>query len=112
MRKRNIKWRQLLDTEEHICHVCLVPIAFSSKKTLKVHSIKIHNSRNDQIRRGRFVRFLSEEEIESQSERKIACSICNEQFSCKQKLDVHTRESHNTVMYKCRLCSKEFQKER
>ena len=100
------------NTEEYICHVCPVPIAFSSKKTLKVHSIKIHNSRNDQILRGRFVRFLSEEEIESQSERKIACSICNEQFSCKQKLDVHTRESHNTVMYKCRLCSKEFRKEK
>ena len=71
----------------------------------------MHKNRNDQIRCGNLTRNLSEEEVNSQGFKTAKCTICEEEFSCKQKLDDHMKESHNYKgQHQCLICDKVFSK--
>ena len=99
------------DAVDFICKVCPIPFKLSNKKTFEKHSKRMHNGRNDQIRVGKFTRNLSEEEIQSQSLKTAKCSICDEELSCKQYMEAHMEETHNSSgSFRCRICDKGFSK--
>ena len=102
---------RIVNTEEYICKVCPVPYMFISKKKLKEHGIRKHNGRQDQIKFGSSVLYLSEAEVQLQMNKEVVCEVCQQTFTCKQNLSLHRKEVHKLEeRFNCCKCEKVFKK--
>ena len=98
---------------EYICKVCPTPQKFKSKATMKIHMVRRHNGTNYQINYGSSIRYLSQNEVDSQEYKTIKCDECKEEFSCEQNLNIHKKDVHGlevSLSFQCDVCLKTFSK--
>ena len=67
--------------------------------------------RQDQIKFGSSVLYLSEAEVQLQMNKEVVFELCQQRFTCKPKLSLHRKEVHNLEeSFNCCKCEKVFKK--
>ena len=101
------------EPQENICNVCMIPQKFKSKQILKKNMKRVYEGKNDLIKSGKFTRYLSEQEVNSQESKRVVCQCCAEMFTCQQNLEEHKLTVHMIEKcFKCMICPKSFKKKR
>ena len=67
--------------------------------------------RQDQIKFGSSVLYLSEAEVQLQMNKEVVFELCQQRFTCKPKLSLHRKEVHKLEeRFNCSKCEKVFKK--
>ena len=79
---------------EYMCNTFPILQKLKSRKTLKQHTIKMHEGRTDMVKLGKLTIYLTEADVSNHYLKRTICELCDEMFFCKQNLDEHRNSIH------------------